>query len=307
MSCYNDYKGTGIPKFPADSRVCFLGDSLTSGSIWVQIIFDYYLKNFPKENIRIYDCGVGQGTADFGLSTLSEDVYLHDPTHVVIMYGHNDINCARGDAKAKEYTFYNNLKNLVDELLSKGITVYLMSEPLYSAELWGEVRTLANAAVQKLAKEYNIPLCDFFNIYSPIVKEGMVHEDLVHITPLGGSVLARVFLHAQGFDGFTPDDEGFYDMYEMSYDLDHRKIFSDKLRIAWLAMRSISTYGDTTEAKIARIRERIKTRADGAWDDFCYYRAVDFIELYPHMDFYREIMESVTDEMIRKASEGIYN
>ena len=64
MSCYNDYKGTGIPKFPADSRVCFLGDSLTSGSIWVQIIFDYYLKNFPKENIRVYDCGVGQGTAD---------------------------------------------------------------------------------------------------------------------------------------------------------------------------------------------------------------------------------------------------
>ena len=303
LTLYNEHKGSGIPKFPANSRVCFLGDSLTSGSIWVQIVFDYYLKNFPNDKIRIYDCGVGGGTADYGLATLSEDVYLYDPTHVVVMYGHNDINCANGSPQEKEQKFYENLKKLVNKLMEKGITVYLMSEPTYSTDVWGEVRSLANNAVQKVASEYNIPLCDFFSIYSPIVKEGMIHEDLVHLTPLGGSVLARTFLHAQGFDGFTPEDEGFYDMFEMSYDLDHRKNFSDKLRSVWLAMRNISTFGDTTEAKITRIRERIKTKADGAWDDFCYYRAVDFIERYPHMDFYREVMETVTDEMIRKAAE----
>jgi len=28
---YCDYKGSGIPRFPKDSRVCFVGDSLTSG------------------------------------------------------------------------------------------------------------------------------------------------------------------------------------------------------------------------------------------------------------------------------------
>ena len=88
---YNELKGTGIPKFPANSRVCFLGDSLTSGSLWVHMIFDQYLKLCPEYSVRIYDCGIGGGTADYGLARLEDDLYTFDPTHVVIMYGENDI------------------------------------------------------------------------------------------------------------------------------------------------------------------------------------------------------------------------
>ena len=158
--------------------------------------------------------------------------------------------------------------------------------------------------MQSLADEYGTYYCDLYTYFSPFINDDMIISDKVHFTELGSSVIARVFLHAQGFDGFTPEDEGFFDMYNVSYDLDHRKVFSDKIRRAWLSMRSISTYGDTTEAKIKRIYNRIKTRADGAWDDFSYYRAVDFIELYPHLQFYREMMDRITDEMIRKASEN---
>ena len=100
---------------------------------------------------------------------------------------------------------------------------------------------------------------------------------------------------------FDPENDDFGDIIPMSYDSDHRFIFNNKIRCIWLAMRNISTVGDTTEAKIKRLQQRLFTRADGAWDDFAYYRAVDFIEMYPNWDFYREMLDRSTDEMIEKA------
>ena len=50
---YNDYKGSGIPRFPKDSRVCFLGDSLTAGAVWTEMIFEYYLTHFREDNVRM--------------------------------------------------------------------------------------------------------------------------------------------------------------------------------------------------------------------------------------------------------------
>lgn len=300
---YNDYKGRGIPVFPENSRVCFLGDSLTAGSLWVQMIFDHYLKAFPKGNIRIDDCGVGQGTAKFGLSTLEDDLYTFDPTHVVIMYGANDVNCIKGNSMERLNSFYNDMKKLTDTLIEKNITVYFMSEPMCEADNYSAIkgRAIANSVMQTLADEYNTHYCDLYTYFSPFITDEMVQPDKIHFTDLGQSVIGRVFLHSQGFDGFSPDDEGFFSKFEMSYDLDHRAVFNHKIRCIWLAMISISTIGDTTEAKIDRLYNRIRTKADGAWDDFCYYRAVDFIEMYPHMSFYREIMEKITDDMIHKA------
>lgn len=302
---YNELKGTGIPKFPANSRVCFLGDSLTSGSLWVHMIFDQYLKLCPEDSVRIYDCGIGGGTAGYGLARLEDDLYTYEPTHVVIMYGENDIKGAAGSAEEKAEAFYRNMKKLADTLVSRGLTIYFMSEP--ARELEGgeiDVRELSSVVMNRLADEFDTVCVDLFKIYSPLMKEGMAHPDKIHITPLGGSMLARVFLHLQGFDGFTPDDEGFFDMYGVSYDLDHRMIFNEKIRTVRLAERNISTLGDTTEAKIERLYRRLETRADGAWDDFCYYRAIDFIERYPHMKFYREELDRTTEKMIADALNG---
>ena len=112
MKAYSESKGTGIPVFPENSRVCFLGDSLTCGGIWVQMIFDYYLKKFPKANIRIHDCGIGQGTARYGIETMDDDLLTFDPTHVVIMYGENDVKGANGSVEERFNSFYRDMKEL---------------------------------------------------------------------------------------------------------------------------------------------------------------------------------------------------
>ncbi|MBR4933753.1 MAG: hypothetical protein IKZ03_04775, partial [Clostridia bacterium] len=304
MIDYNEFKGKGIPKFPKDARVAFLGDSLTAGSLWTEAIFEYYLKHFPEDNIRMYSVGVGGGTAAFALEHLDEDIMLFEPTHVVVMFSVNDIGGYEGNPIERANKFHDDMKKLTDALIERGMTVYYMCPPASSLHDGWDVqpREIAHMVMKSLAAEYNSYCCDLYGMMSPLTGNAEIMlPDLTHFTAIGDSVIARLFLHSQGFDGFSPDEENFYDRIILNYDVDHRKIFNDKIRNIWCTIRNISTIGDTVEAKVNRLKERIKTRANGAWDDFCYYRAVDFIELYPNLDFYLEMVKSDTEMLLEKA------
>jgi len=302
---YNDYKGKGVPRFPKNSRVCFLGDSLTAGAIWTEMIFEYYLKNFHDDNVRIYNVGIGGGTARYEIEHLEEDLLRFAPTHVVVMYSVNDINGYGGTAEYREERFYTDMKELTELLLERGITVYYMCPTESPSEGGDEFRPrkIAHDVMARLACEYNSYLCDLYSIMTPLLGNcKLISEDDTHHTREGDCVVGRIFLHTQGFDGFTPEESDFYSVRVLEYEVDRRMVFNDKIRRVWCTMRNISTAGDTTEAKINRLYERIRTRADGAWDEFCYYRAVDFIELYPNLEFYYEMVDRLTDKLM---AEGI--
>lgn len=301
---YNDCKGCGIPRFPANSRVCFLGDSLTAGALWTEIVFEYYLKNFPEDCVRMYNVGIGGGTVRYEIEHFDEDIMRYAPTHVVVMYGVNDIGGYGGDEKHRTDCFYGDMKELTELLASRGITVYFMCPEYISDENCFEgARRIVHYVMRRLADEYGTYLVDLYTVMTPLLScADMIQSDRIHRTDVGDCVVGRIFLHLQGFDGFTPADVGFFDTQILNYDVSHRKIFNDKIRRVWCTMRNISTDGDTTEAKIKRLYGRIVTRADGAWDDFCYYRAVDFIELYPNLEFYYEMADRLTEKLI---SDGI--
>ncbi len=285
-----------IPRFPKDSRVCFLGDSMTSGALWCELIFEYYLEKFPGENIRVFDAGVGGGTARFGIENLEKDLYTFDPTHVMIMYCANDINGYTGTDDEKCEKFRADLHELTDKLLERGIVVYFGIPP-YSTETYS--RELSVKVMKQVAEEYGFPYTDFYELTKTAVeKADILQPDGVHMNTLGDSVMARIFLHNQGFEGFSPDCEDFLTYWNMTRDGDLRHIYNKKIRCVWLAIRNISTTGDTMDAKIDRLKKRIVTWADGAWDDFSYFRAVDFIELAPHMEFYRMQFDRLTDMMV---------
>lgn len=297
---YSLYKGRGIPRFPANSRVCFLGDSLTASALWTEIVFEYYLRNFPEDRVRMYNVGTGGGTARYELEHFDEDVMRYAPTHAVVMYSVNDIGSYTGEAAKREECFYADMRELTERLISRGVTVYFMCpEEIADEPCFDGARRIAHDVMARLAEEYGIYLCDLYTVMTPLVGcADMIQPDRTHRTPVGDSVVGRIFLHLQGFDGFTPRDADFFDTHVLDYDVDHRKIFNDKIRRIWCTMRNISTDGDTVEAKIERLRGRIVTRADGAWDDFCYYRAVDFIELYPNLEFYHEMADRLTEKLI---------
>ncbi len=296
---YNEYKGRGIPRFPANSRVCFLGDSLTASALWTELVFEYYLRNFPEEHIRMYNVGIGGGTVRYELEHLEEDLMRYAPTHAVVMYSVNDIGSYEGDVEHRAACFSADMRELTELLLSRGITVYYMCpEYIHDEGCFDGARRIAHDVMSHLADEYGTYLADLYTVMTPLLTDDMIQEDRTHRTPVGDCVVGRIFLHLQGFDGFTPEDDGFYAVQILNYDVDHRKIFNDKIRRVWCTMRNISTDGDTVEAKVRRLYDRIKTRADGAWDDFCYYRAVDFIELYPNLEFYYEMADSLTERLI---------
>lgn len=297
---YNSYKGRGIPRFPANSRVCFLGDSLTASALWTEIVFEYYLRNFPEDHVRMYNVGIGGGTARYEIEHFDEDIMRYAPTHVVVMYSVNDIGSYGGDAAHREECFYKDMKELTELLVSRGVTVYFMCpEEIADEKCFEGARRIAHDVCARLATEYSSYLCDLYTVMTPLLSSAdMILDDRTHRTPVGDCVVGRIFLHMQGFDGFMPDSDSFFEEQILDYDVSHRKIFNDKIRRVWCTMRNISTVGDTTEAKIERLRRRIVTRADGAWDDFCYYRAVDFIELYPNLEFYYEMADRLTEKLM---------
>lgn len=295
--------------FENNSVVCFLGDSVMSGSLMEEYIFEYYLKKFPHSGIRVYDTAVGGGTAKFGLERLDEDLFTHNPTDVFVMYGPNDINGYEGTAEEREKHFFDDMSVLLDELKRRGVKIYLgnmfrVDEPVAKIEGWDFALSIRKT-VRLLAEKYDCPVCDFYSLMTPLFeKASLLMEDRLHPNLLGQVVMAKLFLYNQGFEEFAPEKEGFFDDWYPAGDGDHRMIFVHKIRAMWLAIRSIATIGDTDEEKVRILTEKLATRNNNQWDEFSYYRAVDFIEFYPNRKFYREEMERTTDKMLNDA---IYN
>ena len=290
-----------IPQFSDGATVCFLGDSLTAGGLWTEMVFEHYLKMRPNAGIRVYDSGIGGGTAAYALEHIDEDLMTHRPTDVVIMFSDNDILSYSGTPEERAVLFRDDMSALADEIIRRGANIYFMCPPDSDAHLGETVqpREIAHSVITELAEYYRTGCCDLFKYLTPhLSHEGLVANDRVHLTERGQCVLGRVFLSCQGFKGFSPDEEGFFDIAELPYDGDHRRIFNDKVRRIWLALRNISTGAGSVAERVEWMRGRIPDRAGGAWDDFCYYRAIDFIELFPNMQLYIDELERTTDKMI---------
>ena len=79
-------------RFPDHARVVFIGDSITCGGIWIAHIYDYYLRHFPKSDIRMYNAGISGGSTTSALEYYDRgNGENYKPTHAVIMLGMNDV------------------------------------------------------------------------------------------------------------------------------------------------------------------------------------------------------------------------
>lgn len=296
----------GIPIFPSDARVCFVGDSLTSCS-WSEYVYEYYLEKCPGTKLRMYNAGIGSATISFIMNYLEEDVFVWKPTHVVIMFGANDIPHYAGGVEDKTKAFENDMRRLAQVFIDRNVTVYFAVEPRYP-----QVQTdcdIYHNVTMKLAKEMNTGVCDFYTLFDPFMQQYhdiVIQEDQTHFTQIGEAVIARLFLYSQGFDIDITDYKAMLKRIDMTYYGDRKNIFDRKLRAMWFAeaLILIAVIGDSVENKLKRLYGRIPTRADGAWGDLEFYRAIDYIEIRPNMDIYIAQVESAIDLMIEEASKN---
>lgn len=203
-----------LPKFPDNSRVVFIGDSITAANLVLPRVIEAY----RGRGIKFYNCGVAGGTAEFAVKIFDKDVKRFKPTHAVISFGINDsrrelLAEPRSEERLAQLVHYyevykRTMGELVDKLLGIGVDVTLCTPVPYDEYSdspeepfrGGFSLMLGYAAfVKDLARERGVRLYDQHTVLSGVMaKERIISDDRIHPDDHGYFVLARELLSQQG-------------------------------------------------------------------------------------------------------------
>lgn len=209
-------------RFPDHARVAFIGDSITAAGTWIAHIYDYYMKNFPDADIRMYNTGISGGSTQSALMYFEENIMIYRPTHAVIMLGMNDVwrdnydvdecgvyKCMNTARWLEAMTLYEQgMRELTRKLLDRGIQLTFVTPTCYDeSTLPRELDKVGCDA----ALEYAGELCrrlaeethsDFINFHAPVrllnAVKNVIRKDRVHPEEEGYVLMAHIFLAAQG-------------------------------------------------------------------------------------------------------------
>jgi len=202
--------------FPDNSKVCFLGDSITRNGEFHHSIFQYYLLRYPTRNISFCNCGIAGDVLNGMLSRMDDDVFIHNPTHAIIMFGMNDLG---GEYQNNSNGFIRDLNSYTSSMIKiikllkeRNIQIILQTPSIYddtvklkSTIVIGRNQALFNVShiVNDIGKEYQIPVVDYWTIMqntnlkiqSMNPKDTIIGFDRVHPGPAGHLIMTYSFLH----------------------------------------------------------------------------------------------------------------
>lgn len=226
-------------RFEDNSRVCFVGDSITHTGIYIKHILYTYRKKFPNLNVEFYDCGIAGGTLANTIKVYDEDIGIYNPTHIVLMIGINDSmrellreepTVERYEKLVKAFEDYkNNMEVFYKFVLERGIKFTLCTQTPYAEYLDSNACVLHGGFalmqgyakyVRSFAKKYNIELCDYHTEISKLIQtESLYQPDRVHPNALGHKYMAKTFLKMQGIEleeteSFSKDIEEWYQIVQ---------------------------------------------------------------------------------------------
>jgi len=218
------FKGIAQPNmFPKNSVVCFVGNSITNNGEFYHNLNLYYVTRFPKSPVTFFNCGISGDVTSGILKRLQSDILIHNPTHVVIMIGMNDVtrslygelptsNADTLKRREDALTVYKkNLDSIVRIFLSKNIQVILQTPTVYDqyAILATENHYGVNDALkqcadfaQTLANTYDLQMVDYWTILNEIntklqqkdASATIIGQDRIHPGPTGHFIMSYQFL-----------------------------------------------------------------------------------------------------------------
>ena len=300
-----------LNRFPNNSRVVFIGDSITAANLSLQWIIRAYSRIPDTDGIRFFNCGVAGGTADFAATSYLADIKRYKPTHAVISFGINDSNRdalnMQRDAKrlgilTAAYDKYRvRLAELVDILLEDGVDVTLCTPVPYDEYTPGENEPLPGGFalmlgyaeyVRILAKEKGVTLYDQHKILSTVMAdEAVFSPDRIHPTPHGYYVIAREILKAQGVEVGDEDDMPACFSQWHGYVARLRKVLATE---CMLVPRTGESFDSPADQKLIKMQALIDREGWGApvLESFCRDYMVD----KPHeAELYRLVDETYED------------
>ena len=206
--------------FPNNSRVCFIGDSITHKNGYVSYIFDYYIQKYKQKNVTFFNCGISGATAKQQIELLNDDILLYKPTHAVIMLGVNDSRhpllgeMRDGERYAKLVAafeeYQKNIEILCNGLREKNVEIILCTPAPYDEFTLSEVPSLKGGYaliqgysefIRDFAAKKGIAVCDYHKYMTQIIQSETIYEsDHVHPNARGQFYMAKCFLQFQGED-----------------------------------------------------------------------------------------------------------
>lgn len=171
--------------FKNGDRVVFSGNSIThNGDYWHNVAL-YYATRFPAQNVQFFNGGISGDVASGMIRRLQSDILSHQPTHVVVMIGMNDVNRPLYDPRRKNEpgirekqqeaiaAYKRNLDSLVTLLLAAKVKVILQTPSIYdqTSKMAGTNNFGANDGlrecgefVKSVAKKHKLPLVDYWGM-----------------------------------------------------------------------------------------------------------------------------------------------
>lgn len=192
----------------AQSRIIFLGDSITEAGAnpggYVALVADS-LQALDAE-IEVLGAGISGNKVPDLLARLDEDVLVHEPTHVVIYIGINDVwhhfefdHVTGTDPK----TFGEGLGELIDRVEQSGAAVLLCTPSVIGEDTESDAEVnlrLAEYAqlTRGVAQEKEVHLCDLrASLEAYLVDQnqdkaydGILTTDGVHLNAAGNRFVA---------------------------------------------------------------------------------------------------------------------
>ncbi|MGN6421371.1 MAG: SGNH/GDSL hydrolase family protein [Pseudobacter sp.] len=211
--------------FPKNSKVCFVGNSITMAGEYVHYIRSYYATKYPDRQVNFINCGISGDITGGILARMQPDIMVHKPEYAVIMIGMNDVNRPLYAAKFKGVdsiekkkkealeTYKKNLLEIVQYFVQNKIVVILQKPSIYDQtakipqeNLFGVNDALKACAdyMQTLANKYQLRTVDYWTLMTEINKKMQVKDssftivgkDRVHPASPGHFTMAYQFLRS---------------------------------------------------------------------------------------------------------------
>ena len=130
------------PFFKDGDVICFLGDSITHGGQYHQFLQLFYATRYPAIKLSFHNCGISGDNAIGMIERFEKDVLKHNPTHVFLMSGMNDVQRTlyfEGTASDKILkqranalaNYKRNTTLLAEKIIENGIIPILLTPSIY--------------------------------------------------------------------------------------------------------------------------------------------------------------------------------
>ena len=162
------------PFFKDGDVICFLGDSITHGGQYHQFLQLFYATRYPALKLSFHNCGISGDNAAGMIERFEEDVLKHNPTHVFLMTGMNDvIRTLYFEGKASQKilkqredalaTYKQNTTILAEKIIKNGVIPILLTPSIYDqySKIERENNLGCNDALIECSNQFFRILLDF--------------------------------------------------------------------------------------------------------------------------------------------------